>query len=89
MELNDTDLEKDKPNDKINYKPNKSIRNFTNSELLICIIGLPFILLFGIFIFFLGLTILLLQLIFKNINFVIIGIIIILGFMLLKKYYLL
>lgn len=85
MELNDTDLEKDKPNN----KPNKSIRNFTNSELLICIIGLPFILLFGIFIFFLGLTILLLQLIFKNINFVIIGIIIILGFMLLKKYYLL
>ena len=85
MELNDTDLEKNKPNN----KTNESIKDFTNSELLTCIISLPFILLFGILIFFLSLATLLLQLIFKNINFVIIGIIIILGFMLLKKYYLL
>ena len=83
MELNDTDLEKDKPNDKPN---NKKLSDLTTVELIICIIGLPIILLFCIFIFFLGLIVLLLQLILKNINFVSIGIIIILGFMLLKKY---
>lgn len=79
MELNDTDLEKDKQN-------NKKLSDLTTVELIICIIGLPIILLFCIFIFFLGLIALLLQLILKNINFVSIGIIIILGFMLLKKY---
>ena len=83
MELNDTDLEKDKPNDKSN---NKKLSDLTTVELIICIIDLPIILLFCIFIFFLGLIALLLQLILKNINFVSIGIIIILGFMLLKKY---
>lgn len=81
MELNDTDLEKDKQN-------NKKLSDLTTVELIICIIGLPIILLFCIFIFFLVLIALLLQLILKNINFVSIGIIIILVFMLLKKYYL-
>lgn len=88
MELNDTDLEKDKPNDKINDKSNKSIKDFTNSELLICIITLPFILVFGIIIFIIALILMIIQFIFKNINYISIGIIIILGFMLLKKYYL-